>query len=50
MVAEMLTIPSRWPIMMYEESGIRVTNQLWDETLEELSFAKLDVILKGMER
>ncbi|KAK8058156.1 Retinol dehydrogenase 12 [Apiospora phragmitis] len=38
-----------WPPMMYTEAGRRLGDRLWDETMKELSFAKVEEVLEGMK-
>jgi hypothetical protein len=37
----------RWPVTMYSEHARRITDKLWEETLDELSFANVRSVLKG---
>ncbi|KAK8064040.1 hypothetical protein PG996_008692 [Apiospora saccharicola] len=39
-----------WPPMMYTEEGHRLGDRLWDETMEELSFAKVEELLEELKR
>ncbi|KAK7935895.1 short-chain dehydrogenase/reductase family protein [Apiospora marii] len=39
-----------WPPMMYTEEGRRLGDKLWDETMKELSFAKVEELLEGLKR
>ena len=34
---------------MYGEAGRHLVNRIWEETLDELSFAGVDEILKGFK-
>ncbi|KAJ4367185.1 hypothetical protein N0V83_007715 [Neocucurbitaria cava] len=35
-----------WPVMMYGEQNRKIQKKLWDETMKELSFAKVNEVLK----
>ena len=39
----------RYPLIMYTDAGIRITNKLWEETRNELRFAEVDTILEKMK-
>ncbi|KAK8113321.1 hypothetical protein PG984_013847 [Apiospora sp. TS-2023a] len=39
-----------WPPMMYTEEGRRLSDRLWDETMKELSFAKVEELLEELKR
>ncbi|KAK8065158.1 hypothetical protein PG997_011905 [Apiospora hydei] len=39
-----------WPPMMYTEEGRRLGERLWDETMRELSFAKVEEVLEDLKR
>lgn len=39
-----LLTSNSYPPFMYTETGRELVNQLWDETLQELSFASLDAV------
>lgn len=36
--------------MMYTEGDLRLGNRLWDETMKELSFAKVEELLEELKR
>ncbi|KAK8034082.1 NAD(P)-binding protein [Apiospora rasikravindrae] len=38
-----------WPPMMYTEEGRHLGDRLWDETMKELSFAKVEEVLEGLK-
>lgn len=36
--------------MMYTEEGRRLGDRLWDETMKELRFAKVEALLEELKR
>ena len=40
----------RFHEMMYTESGRKITNRLWEETLDELSFAGVRELTRPLEK
>ena len=37
-----------WPVMMYSDLGRRMSDKLWNETMEELRFAGVYEVLNGV--
>ncbi|KAK3386133.1 hypothetical protein B0H63DRAFT_192404 [Podospora didyma] len=38
-----------WPVVMYTEVGRQLGERVWNETIEELAFAGVDEVIKGLE-
>lgn len=53
MLASGLTIygvPLSMPTIIYTEEGAKISAQLWEETMSELSFANTAAIVEGINK